>query len=137
MMTFSGVTTFVMDEMHLIARGIAKLVYDLINPATNIKFMGANSIYTFSVTITIKKIGQHIKESRATVPRSFEGAWNDHFGSYGAVDWQDFLGVAVPLIVCPHLEHNGAHAALMDLVNGCNRALAHELNLDDIEQLER
>lgn len=75
-----------MDEMHLITRGIAKLVYDLINPATNIKFMGANSIYTFSVTITIKKIGQHIKESRANVPRSFEGAWNDHFGSYRAVD---------------------------------------------------
>ncbi|KAG1438962.1 hypothetical protein G6F56_012457 [Rhizopus delemar] len=119
--TFSGVPFFAMDEMHLIARGIAKLVYDLINPAINTKF---------------REIGDRIKESRGTIPRIFEGGWTDHFGAYRAVDWQDFLGVAMPLIVCPNFVRSTTDKAVMDLVNGCNRALSHELDTNDILKLE-
>lgn len=135
--TFSGVPFFAMDEMHLISRGIAKLVYDLINPAINTKFKGTNSQYTFAMGINIKQIGDHIKESRGTIPRIFEGGWTDHFGAYRAVDWQDFLGVAVPLIVCPNFVRSATDKSVMDLVNGCNRALSHELDVNDILKLER
>lgn len=123
--------------MHLIARGISNLVFELVNPSVNEKFKGTHEIYIFTMNATIQQIGNHIKNSRATVPRSFEGAWTEHFHSYRAVDWQDFLGVAVPLIVCPNLQHEGAHSAIMNLVDGCNRALAHELTFEDVLELER
>ena len=121
----------------MIARGISNLVFELVNPSVNEKFKGTHEIYIFTMNATIQQIGNHIKNSRATVPRSFEGAWTEHFHSYRAVDWQDFLGVAVPLIVCPNLQHEGAHSAIMNLVDGCNRALAHELTFEDVLELER
>ena len=138
--TFSGVSFFGMDEMHLLSHGVGRLVFEILNPAFNGIFKPDNaSNYTFELArvSNFRVFGQYIKESRETVPPSFEGAWNENFGAYRAVDWQDFLLVAVPLIVGPRIQKRSAFNAIMNLVNGCSRALSKELTEEDVEKLDR
>lgn len=142
--TFSGVSFFGMDEMHLIARGIGKLVYLLLDPTSSSKFKGSNSDrYTFQFRprtngrITMKNIGQLIVQSRPRVPASFEGSWDDRFDLYRAVDWQDLLTVIVPTVIVPHLSSEVAKVRLMNLVNGCIIALQRSVTAADLIKLKQ
>ncbi|KAG1441659.1 hypothetical protein G6F56_011381 [Rhizopus delemar] len=50
---FLWCTIFAMDEMHLIARGIFNLVFELVNPSVKKKFKGTHEIYIFTMNATI------------------------------------------------------------------------------------
>ncbi|KAG1435432.1 hypothetical protein G6F56_013977 [Rhizopus delemar] len=55
----------------------------------------------------------------------------DNFGTYRAVDFQDFLLVVVPLIICPMIASEEARNRLIDLVDGCKLSLLKELTSED------
>lgn len=142
--TFSGVPFFGMDEMHLISRGIGQLLFSMLEPRSNSKFrVESADNYTFQFrrlrnsTITMTTIGQQIKLSKPRVPLLFEGCWDDQFGLYRAVDWQDFLTVVVPLIILSCLEDDNAKEHIMNLVNGCILALERVLSSADLIEMER
>ncbi|KAG1436883.1 hypothetical protein G6F56_013365 [Rhizopus delemar] len=87
--SFSGVSFFGLDEMHLIAHGIGKHVYELIMANTkgssNIFYTDENKRqkkdnYTFHFTAEeIKKMGEALEQSRSTIPTSFQGSWDNIF----------------------------------------------------------
>ena len=52
------------------------------------------------------------------------------------MDWQLFLLVVIPNVVLPNFVEEGAKAALMNLVNGCNLALNRELKESQIIRMD-
>lgn len=141
--TFSGTAFFLGDEMHLIAKGISTLVFNLLDPVKNSKFMkiGSTKTYTFtlknssvnSMDIILKKI----YNTRVDIPSAFEGSWDSAVGFYRAVDYLDFLLYAVPTIVLPLVVDLGARNALMNLVNGCSISLQWNISESDISKMKK
>ncbi|KAG1436752.1 hypothetical protein G6F56_013422 [Rhizopus delemar] len=122
--SFSGVSFFGLDEMHLIAHGIGKHVYELIianiKGSSNIFYTDENKrqkkdSYTFHFTAEeIKKMGEALEQSRSTIPTSFQGSWDNIFAKIDgtrAVDWLDFLLHVVPIVVAPF--HQGCFSSLI------------------------
>ena len=122
--------------MHLIAHGIGDHIYALITAnidgqvkAMYVKDNGEKNrdTYTFKCSKEdIKQMGESISGSRASIPTSFQGSWDDIFAKVDgtrAVDWLDFLLHAVPTVVAPFIQRQDARDALLGLVRACNLSL--------------
>ncbi|KAG1456672.1 hypothetical protein G6F56_006779 [Rhizopus delemar] len=73
---------------------------------------------------------ESISESRASIPTSFQGSWNNIFVKVDgtrAVDWLDFLLHAVPTDVAPFIQRQDARDALLGLVPACNLSLQWQI----------
>ncbi|OAD72690.1 C2H2-type zinc finger transcription factor [Phycomyces blakesleeanus NRRL 1555(-)] len=127
--TFSKSSFFALDELHLIARGIEKLVYDLITVTLTkeTKFYYTHSDNTLNITkypfykpkANLVTIGNCITSSRKYIPTSFQGSFNNVFAKIDgtrAVDWLDFLLYLVPTLVVPYLPNRAVKTALLSLV---------------------
>lgn len=142
--TFTGAPFFLLDEMHLIGGGIAKQIYRMINPSARQSFMGSSgyALYCFrlipeySAASCMTKIRDQIIRCADKVPKTFEGSLKAAYGHYRAVNWQLFLLVVIPNVVLPNFVEEGAKAALMNLVNGCNLALNRELKESQIIRMD-
>ena len=145
--SFNGSTFFGLDEMHLIARGIGKLVYDLTTTTISkdhpfyFDTSDAFSTYPFYITASdLNVIGTCITNSRKFIPVSFQGSFQNVIQSIEgmrAVDWLDYLLYIVPTIVVPCLPNEDSRKAMLALVRGCALALQWELNEQDINDLDR
>ncbi|OAD71933.1 hypothetical protein PHYBLDRAFT_169846 [Phycomyces blakesleeanus NRRL 1555(-)] len=137
--TFSGSSFFALDELHLIARGIGKLVYDLITVTltkeTKIYYTHPdNTLNTTEYPFHIPRadlvtIGNCITSSQKYIPPSIQGSFDDVFAKIDntrAVDWLDFLLYLVPTLVVPYLPNRAVKTALLSLT------LTSEL-LDEME----
>ncbi|KAI9329310.1 hypothetical protein BD770DRAFT_404258 [Pilaira anomala] len=117
--TFFNTVFFFADEFHL-HKNISQLCYDLILPSKNLRFKCINSTdYSFDLNVSsrfFEKIDTYVKDSRQTIPTSFEGNWQRTKGHNRAVDWLDFLLYILPTIVIEHLKHKRTKYALMNLV---------------------
>ena len=128
MPTFSGVPFFIMDEMHLIGRGMGCQIYVMLNPTKNLRFRGLLG-YSFTLVTgftgpqIMEMVGRYIRLSKATMPRCFEGSWDAPSGHYRAVDWEDFSSAVVPGIFLQYIADDITKKMVMCLVNGCNRSM--------------
>ncbi|OAD79358.1 hypothetical protein PHYBLDRAFT_58409 [Phycomyces blakesleeanus NRRL 1555(-)] len=87
--TFSGSSFFVLDELHLIARGIGKLVYNLITITLikETKFYYTHPDSTLNTTkypfhiprADLVTIGNCITSSQKYIPTSFQGSFDNVF----------------------------------------------------------
>lgn len=153
MTTFSGSTFFGLDELHLIARGIGKQVYDLVTVAnlpssqmslfyyTNPNHTKNTESYPFFISKRdLKAIGECISQSRKYVPTSFQGSFDNVIAKTDgtrAVDWLDFLLYIVPTIIVPYLPNSSVKKALLSLVKGCALALQWTLTESLLDEMER
>lgn len=141
MPTFCGISFFFMDEMHLIAYGIGKLVFSLLNPKRSAAYRGEIG-YCFDLlepsadTTVMGNVSKYISLSKPTVPQIFEGCWEGSFGSYHAVDWEDFLSIVVPCIFLQYVSDVRAKKAIMDVINGCNRSMAREISSAEVTKIK-
>lgn len=137
--------------MHLIARGIGKLVYDLtMTSITNDRLFYYTETTDHTVILDnypfyiskdkLTAIGNSISNSRQYIPTSFQGSFENiicRCDGVRAVDWLDYLLYIVPTIVVPCLSGDSCKKAVLSLVRGCALALQWELNEDDINALDR
>lgn len=136
--TFSGVPFFGFDEMHAIAHGIGRHIFELfavnLNSSndSNIYYVNESKVpnvqsYTFKLDrADIKTIGECIEQSRATIPTSFQGGWDNPFfkvEGFRAVDWLDLLLHAYKCVVIPFIKRKDVRQALLSLIHGCDMAL--------------
>ena len=153
MTTFSGSTFFGLDELHLIARGIGKQMYELITVA-NLP-AGQDSIFYYTDSNgnknkedypffvpkkNLKVIGDNITISRKFIPTSFQGSFDNVFSKIDgtrAVDWLDILLYIVPTIVVPYLPNTEVKNAVLSLVKGCALALQWTLTEDLIIEMDK
>ncbi|OAD68465.1 hypothetical protein PHYBLDRAFT_173457 [Phycomyces blakesleeanus NRRL 1555(-)] len=147
--TFSGSLFFGLDELHLIARGIGKLVYDLITITLTkkTKFYYTHPDNTLNITehpfhiprADLVTIGNCITSSRKYIPTSFQGSFDNVFAKINgthAVDWLDFLLYLVPTLVMPYLLNRAVKTALLSLVKGCTLALQWTLTSELLDEME-
>ncbi|OAD81231.1 hypothetical protein PHYBLDRAFT_73842 [Phycomyces blakesleeanus NRRL 1555(-)] len=137
--TFSGSSFFALDELHLIARGIGKFVYDLITVTLTkeTKFYYTHPDNTLNTTeypfhiprADLVTIGNCITSSRKYIFTSFQGSFDNVFAKIDGtltVDWLDFLLYLVPTLFVPYLPNRAVKTALLSLT------LTSEL-LDEME----
>lgn len=139
--------------MHLIGGGVAKLVYQLITvdikpkDRTTSKFYYKNTDKSYNTegypffikSSSLKVIGETLEKSRASIPTSFQGSWDNIINKLDGVrmiDYIDFLVYAVPTIVCPMIENEEAQKALYSLSLGCSLALQWEIDEKMIKKME-
>ncbi|OAD65390.1 hypothetical protein PHYBLDRAFT_176157 [Phycomyces blakesleeanus NRRL 1555(-)] len=147
--TFSESSFFALDELHLIARGIGKLVYDLITVTLTkeTKFYYThpdNTLNTIEYPFHIPRadlvtIGNCITSSQKYIPTSFQGSFDNVFAKINgihAVDWLDFLLYLVPTLVVPYLPNRAVKTALLSLVKGCALALQWTLTSELLDEME-
>ncbi|OAD65483.1 C2H2-type zinc finger transcription factor [Phycomyces blakesleeanus NRRL 1555(-)] len=147
--TFSGSSFFALDELHLIARGIGKLVYDLITVTLTkeTKFYYTHPDNTLNTTeypfhiprADLVTIGNCITSSQKYIPTSFQGSFDNIFAKIDgthAVDWLDFLLYLVPTLVVPYLPNRAVKTALLSLVKGCALALQWTLTSELLDEME-
>ncbi|OAD76898.1 hypothetical protein PHYBLDRAFT_165396 [Phycomyces blakesleeanus NRRL 1555(-)] len=147
--TFSGSSFFALDELHLIARGIGKLVYDLITVTLTkeTKFYYTHPDNTLNTTeypfhiqrADLVTIGNCITSSRKYIPTSFQGSFDNVFAKIDgtcAVDWLDFLLYLVPTLVVPYLPNRAVKTALLSLMKGCVLALQWTLTSELFDEME-
>ncbi|OAD65336.1 hypothetical protein PHYBLDRAFT_176248 [Phycomyces blakesleeanus NRRL 1555(-)] len=147
--TFSGSSFFALDELHLIARGIGKLVYDLITVTLTkeTKFYYTHPDNTLNTTeypfhiprADLVTIGNCITSSRKYIPTSFQGSFDNVFAKIDgtrAVDWLYFLLYLVPTLVVPYLPNRAVKTALLSLVKGCALALQWTLTSELLDEME-
>ncbi|OAD71978.1 C2H2-type zinc finger transcription factor [Phycomyces blakesleeanus NRRL 1555(-)] len=147
--TFSGSSFFALDELHLIARGIGKLVYDLITVTLTkeTKFYYTHPDNTLNTTeypfhiprADLVTIGNCITSSRKYIPTSFQGSFDNVFAKIDgtrAVDWLDFLLYLVPTLVVPYLPNRAVKTALLSLVKGCALVLQWTLTSELLDEME-
>lgn len=153
MSTFSGSIFYALDELHLVARGIGKQVYDLITVANQPGVKTSSFFYTkpdgtkkildypfFVTKKNLKSIGDSITKSRKYIPTSFQGSFDnviDKIDGTRAVDWMDFLLYIVPTIVVPYLPNTAVKKAVLALVKGCALALQWQLTESLIDEMQR
>ncbi|OAD81297.1 hypothetical protein PHYBLDRAFT_161912 [Phycomyces blakesleeanus NRRL 1555(-)] len=119
--TFSGSSFFALDELHLIARGIGKLVYDPI---------------TVTLTKETKFYYTHPDNTLNTTKYAFHIPRADLINGTCAVDWLDFLLYIVPTLVMPYLPNRAVKTALLSLMNGCALALQWTLTSELLDEME-
>lgn len=143
---------FGLDEMHLIARGVGKQVYDLVTvsnlPGSQESLYyytnedGSKNTYNYPFFINknnLRAIGESITASRKYIPTSFQGSFDnviEKTDGTRAVDWLDFLLSCVPTIVAPYLKDTATKKAVLSLVKGCALALQWELTLDLLDEMQ-
>jgi hypothetical protein len=148
LLSFSGSSFFGLDELHLIARGIGRLVYDLVMvdiSKNDIAYYtnadgSQNTIdYPFYINKNVlKDIGQTIVASRSSIPVSFQGSFDNIIAKIEGtrhVDWLDFLLYIVPTLVVPELPL-ASQAPLLALVKGCQLALQWDLTESLLVEME-
>ncbi|OAD69424.1 hypothetical protein PHYBLDRAFT_172669 [Phycomyces blakesleeanus NRRL 1555(-)] len=147
--TFSESSFFALDKLHLIARGIRKLVYDLITVTLTkeTKFYYTHLDNTLNTTkypfhiprADLVTIGNCITSSRKYIPTLFQGSFDNIFAKIDdtrAVDWLDFLLYLVPTLVVPYLPNRAVKTALLSLVKGCALALQWTLTSELLDEME-
>ncbi|OAD74319.1 C2H2-type zinc finger transcription factor [Phycomyces blakesleeanus NRRL 1555(-)] len=147
--TFSGSSFFALDELHLIARGIGKLVYDLITITLTkeTKFYYTHPDNTLNITeypfhiprADLVTIGNCITSSRKYIPTSFQGSFDNVFAKIDGtrtVDWLDFLLYLVPTLVVPYLPNRAVKTALLSLMKGCALALQWTLTSELLDEMQ-
>lgn len=143
--TFSGVPFFCLDEMHLIGGGVAHLVFKFFDYSTRSKYLGTRGPTEYSFRLDdllqprkgMETLHGLIKRCASKVPKSFEGSFKAKFAFYRAVDWQNFLLLAIPNIMLMHIVQIEARDALMNLVKGCNLSLRRELTERDLIRIKK
>ncbi|OAD80872.1 hypothetical protein PHYBLDRAFT_138425 [Phycomyces blakesleeanus NRRL 1555(-)] len=147
--TFSGSSFFALDELHLIARGIGKLMYDLITVTLTkeTKFYYTHPDNTLNTTeypfhiprTDLVTIGNCITSLQKYIPTSFQGSFDNIFANIDGtriVDWLDFLLYLVPTLVMPYLPNRAVKTALLSLVKGCALALQWTLTSELLDEME-
>ncbi|OAD67121.1 hypothetical protein PHYBLDRAFT_174505 [Phycomyces blakesleeanus NRRL 1555(-)] len=133
--TFSRSSFFALDELHLIARGIKKLVYDLITITftKEIKFYYTHPDNTLNTT----EYPFHIpRADLVTIGNCrFDNVFAKIDGTC-AVDWLDFLLYLVPTLVVSYLPNRAVKTALLSLVKGCALALQWTLTSELLDEIE-
>ena len=153
MSTFSGSSMFGLDELHLIARGIGKHVYELITVANLPASQGSIFYYTnedgtknsadypFYINRNdLKSIGESIVKSRKYIPTSFQGSFDNVIEKTDGtrhVDWLDILLSCVHTIVVPYIEDAATKKALLSLVKGCALSLQWNLTEHMLNEIQR
>ena len=143
LITFTGTSFFLGDEMHLICRGISQLVYRLIDPHSSKKFHSTDNTkqYTFALissdSANMGTFADLVEESLATIPPVFEGSWDDVVGFYRAVDYLDFLLYVVPTIILRWIKVKDTQKAPMNLINGCLIALQWDISEEDLYNMDK
>ncbi|KAI9010510.1 hypothetical protein CLU79DRAFT_710433, partial [Phycomyces nitens] len=147
--TFSGSSFFALDELHLIARGIGKHLFELISVAhskdtkfyyTQDNTQSADNYPFYIPRSDLETIGNCISNSRQFIPISFQGSFDNIFQKIDgtrAVDWLDFLLYIIPTVVVPYLPSRAAKNAVLSLVKGCALALQWSLTYTLIDEMER
>ena len=147
--SFTGASFFGLDELHLIARGIGRHFWELINVANTkntISFYtkpnGTQSadVYPFFISKpNLKRIGECITQARKTIPVSFQGSFYnvlEKTEGTRAVDWLDFLLYIVPTLVVPYLPTVGSKKATLSLIKGCALSLQWNISTLQIEEIK-
>ena len=153
MTTFSGSSMFGLDELHLIARGIGKQVYELITitnlPAsqgslfyyTNNDGTKNTQDYPFYISRNdLKAIGESIAKSRKFIPTSFQGSFDNVIEKVDGtrhVDWLDFLLSCIHTIVIPYIADIATKKALLSLVKGCALSLQWHLTENMLHEIQK
>jgi hypothetical protein len=144
---------FGLDELHLIARGIGKQIYDMITVSNVSANQGSLYYYTnedgsrntqdypfFISKSDLKIIGESIVKSRKYIPTSFQGSFDNVIEKTEGtrhIDWLDFFLYSVPTVVVPYLADVSTKKAVMSLVKGCSLALQWELTEDLLHEIQR
>ncbi|CAO3618584.1 unnamed protein product [Mucor hiemalis] len=144
--SFCGTFFHPLEEMHMLGHGIGKLIYRLLVKTNqgneHLYFHNDKSAKHYPFTIDKKQLlaaGKSIDASRAHIPVSFQGSWDNIINKLDgvrAVDYLDFLLFVVPTLLVPLLQKNKTRTAVMNLVQGCSIALQWELTEDSIVQME-
>jgi hypothetical protein len=91
------------------------------------------AVYPFKISKQkLIEIGKCIQNSRAKVPVSFQGSWDDlcdKIDGARAIDFLDFLLYVVPTLIVPLISRPVAKKALVALVRGC--AIAEQWKLTE------
>lgn len=148
MNTFSGFLYFFLDEFHLIARGVSQLVFNMLDPNSNDRFMHKDNAqnydkYTFRFKRDffpkgkiIEDISGRINASRSMIPTTFQGSWTSiNRGYYRGIDWLDTFLYVLPSIILWRLEDGNAKKALMHLINGCALALQWRIETRNLTKI--
>jgi hypothetical protein len=147
--TYTGSVFFGLDEMHMVGRGIGKLVYDMltvdITKTKKFFYKYPNGdfevdAYSFYVPKSILlQVGTAIEETREFIPLSFDGSFQDVIRKTRgtrAVDWLDFLLFIVPTLIVPNLSSRRAKQAMLRLCRGCCLALQWKFTADILQEID-
>ncbi|OAD71751.1 hypothetical protein PHYBLDRAFT_72820 [Phycomyces blakesleeanus NRRL 1555(-)] len=147
--TFSRSSFFALDELHLVARGIGKHIYNLITVSLTkeTKFFYTHPDDTLSTTeypffiprTGLVTIGNCITSSRPYISVLFQGSFDNVFSiidSTHAVDWLDFLLYIVPTLVVPFLPNRAVKTAVLSLVKGCALTLQWTLTSELLDEMD-
>jgi hypothetical protein len=144
--TFTGPAFFGLDEMHLIAHGMAKHVIRLFTPIrTNMYVLDQDfaSNYPFDIGRMLAKAGEDMKASQSSIPRThFDGVWEDILKRSGrAVDRLDFVLYVVPTLVIPRMNSartaRRAKTIMNQLIKACHLCLQWEIQPEDVVLIKR
>ncbi|OAD66745.1 hypothetical protein PHYBLDRAFT_70261 [Phycomyces blakesleeanus NRRL 1555(-)] len=149
LLTFSRSSFFALDELHLIARGIGKLVYVLITVTLTkeTKFYYTHPDNTLNTTkypfhisrADLVTIVNCITSLQKYIPTSFQSSFDNVFAKINgthAVDWLDFLLYLVSTLVVPYLPNRAVKTALLSLVKVCTLALQWTLTSELLNKME-
>ena len=136
--TFTGVTFFGLEELHLFGQGIAKHVYKLLTvpyrPSNSCSNVIGDDIkkYTFYISKNkLIEIDTLVNASRETIPSTFDSKWKDSVAVYHgnrAVDWMGIFLHMIPTLFVPVLVNKAAKCPLLCLVRACSIILKWEVN---------
>lgn len=148
--SFSGSSFYGLDEMHLLGQGIGRFIYDIIvkvNKTNDTSYYAKKQNifnkdgYTFKVPkAQLDLVGACITSSRASIPVSFQGSWDnliEKTDGARAIDFLDFLLYVVPTLLVPLFPRTAVRKALIMLSRGCAIALQWELTGPLIQEMER
>ena len=135
--SFTGVTFFGLEELHMFGQGIAKHVYELLTTAYR-----HNTCHKLIVTekkkfpffiskISLLKIDALVNLSRETIPSTYDSKWKNpvvNIGGIRGVDWLDIFLHMVPTLFVPALVNKAAQRPLMCLVRACSLVLKWEVD---------
>ncbi|KAG2193951.1 hypothetical protein INT47_003521 [Mucor saturninus] len=146
---FCGSSYYGLDEMHLLGQGIGRFIFDVIvkvNQSNDTSYYSKKKgnfnkdAYTFKVSKKqLELVGDCITKSRANIPVSFQGSWDNLLSKIDgarAIDFLDFLLYVVPTLLVPLFEKTSVRKALLMLSRGCAIALQWELTDSLVQKME-
>ncbi|OAD65296.1 hypothetical protein PHYBLDRAFT_176214 [Phycomyces blakesleeanus NRRL 1555(-)] len=147
--TFSRSSFFALNELHLVARGIGKHMYDLITVSLTketkkIYTRPDDTLFTTEYPFFIPRtrlgtIGNCITSSRPYIPVSFQGSFDNIFSKIDgtrAVDWLDFLLYIVSTLVVLFLPNRAVKTVVLSLVKGCALAFQWTLTSELLDEMD-
>ncbi|KAG2191239.1 hypothetical protein INT47_012016, partial [Mucor saturninus] len=147
--SFCGSSYYGLDEMHLLGQGIGRFIFDVIvkvNQSSDTSYYSKKQgnfnkdAYTFKVSKKqLELVGDCITKSRANIPVSFQGSWDNLLSKIDgarAINFLDFLLYVVPTLLVPLFEKKSVRKALLMLTRGCAIALQWEQTDSMILEME-